>query len=220
MIARELIADVFPPVKTSDSIQKVLDRMAEFRVSHLPIVNDQQFLGLISDGDLIESVDYDAAIGSLSLSMRNAFLYDVQHIYDVIRLFYEQKLSVVPVLDASNNYLGLVTINTIVEYIATLTSVKEPGGIIVLEISNRSNSLAHISQIVESNNAQILSSYIQSFPDSTRLEVTLKINRTDLSAVIASFLRYDYSIKATHNDVKNNEGTIDRYDQLMNYLNL
>jgi acetoin utilization protein AcuB len=61
------------------------------------------------------------------------------------------------------------------EYVATMTSVKEPGGIIILEITNRNNSLAHISQIVESDNAQILSSYVQSFPDSTKLEITLKL---------------------------------------------
>lgn len=218
MIARDLISDVVPPVRTSDTVQKVFDRMAEFRISHLPIVNDVQFLGLVADVDLIETTDYETQIGALSLSLHNAFLYDVQHIYDVIRLFSERKLSVVPVLNSANDYLGLISINTIVEYIAGITSVNEPGGIIVLEISNRSNSLAHISQIVESNNAQVLSSYVQSFPDSTRLEITLKVNLTDLSAVVASFLRYDYTIKATYNDIKNNDGTHDRYDQLMNYL--
>lgn len=193
--------------------------MAEFRVSHLPIVNNLEFLGLISDEDLIEVSDYTLPIEGLSLSLRNAFVNENQHVYDIIRLFYEQQLSIVPVLDNMKNYIGMVSVNTLTEYMATLMSVKEPGGIIVLEIDNRSNSLAHIAQIVESNNAQILSSYIQSFPDSTRLEITLKLNRTDISAIIASFLRYDYQIKATFNDIKNDSGQ-DRYDQLMNYLNI
>ncbi len=69
MTAREMIADVVPTVKTSDSVQKVLDRMAEFRVRHLPIVNDVQFLGLISDEDLIEVPDYSSSIGSLELNL-------------------------------------------------------------------------------------------------------------------------------------------------------
>jgi hypothetical protein len=106
------------------------------------------------------------------------------------------------------------------EHIATITSVSEPGGIIILEIINRNNSLAHISQIVESDNAQILSSYVKTFQDSTKLEITLKLNRTDLSSILASFLRYDYHIKATFNDIKSDDGTSDRYDQLMNYLNI
>jgi acetoin utilization protein AcuB len=219
MVARELISDNIPPLRTSDSIQKVFDRMAEFRVSHLPIVNDVEFIGLISDEDLIEVLDYELPISELSFSSRNTFVDQNQHIYDVIRLFHDQQLSVVPVLDDMKKYLGMISINTMIEHMATLMSVKEPGGIIILEINNRSNSLAHIAQIVESNNAQILSSYIQSFPDSTKLEITLKLNRTDISAIIASFLRYDYQIKATFNDIKN-DTTQDRYDQLMNYLNI
>ncbi len=220
MFAHELISDSIPALRTSDTVQKVHDRMAEFRVNHLPIVNDKQFLGLVSDEDLIEVQDSGAPVGSLSLSLHNPFVYEEQHIYDVIRLFYEQKLSVVPVLDSNRNYKGLISINTMMEYIATITSVKEPGGIIILEITNRNNSLSHISQIVESDNAQILSSYVQSFPDSTKLEITLKLNRTDLSSIIASFLRYDYNVKATFNDTKSDDGTSDRYDQLMNYLDI
>lgn len=220
MYALELISDAVPPVKTSDTIQRVMERMIEFRVSHMPIVNDQQFLGLLSEDDLIEEPDQSLPIGALSLSLHNSFVFEYQHVYDVIRLFYEQKLSVVPVLDSNKNYKGLITINTMMEHIATITSVKEPGSIIILEISNRNNSLSHVAQIVESDNAQILSSYIKSFPDSTRLELTLKLNRTDVSSILASFLRYDYNVKATFNDNKADDGTADRYNQLMNYLDI
>lgn len=220
MLAIELITDAIPPLRTSDTVQKVLERMDEFRLNHLPIVNDQQFLGLIADNDLIETTDYSMPIGALNLSLHNPFVFAGQHIYDVIRLFYEQKLSVVPVIEEKNNYLGIISINTMMEYMATLTSVKEPGGIIILEISNRNNSLAHVAQIVESENTQILSSYINSFPDSTRLELTIKLNRTDISSIVSSLVRYDYIIKNTFNTIKPDDGTLDRYDQLMNYLNI
>jgi acetoin utilization protein AcuB len=219
MIASELISDIIPAIKPSDPIQKILDRMDEFRISHLPVVENGEFLGLISDEDLIEVADYDLPLGTAEVPYKNVAVTEGQHIYDVIRLFHDQKLSIVPVLDQNRSYAGLISINTMMEEIASLISVKESGGIIVLEISNRSNSLAHIAQIVESNNTQILSSYVRSFPDSTRLEITLKLNRTDISAIIASFLRYDYVITATYNDIRN-DSTQDRYDQLMNYLDI
>ncbi|MDB5136989.1 MAG: hypothetical protein JWP37_3592 [Mucilaginibacter sp.] len=220
MLAIELIADSIPPVHTSDSIQKVMDRMVEFRVRQLPIVNEEQFLGLIAESDLIEEPDYQVSIGALGLSLVNPYVLEEQHIYDVIRLFYEQRLTVVPVLDMKKNYLGLISINMMNEYFANLTSVTEPGGIIVLEISNKNNSLAHMAQIVESDNAQILSSYVSMFPDSTRMEVTLKVNKLDISAIVATFLRYEYNIKATFNHTGDNDNSKDRYDSLMNYLNL
>ena len=220
MTAREMISQSILPVRTSDSVQKVLDRMAEFRVSHLPIVNNIQFLGLISEDDLIEVPDYDTPVGGLSLSLYNTCVQDDQHIYEVIRMFYQHKLTLVPVMNEKNDYLGVIPVNTMVEYMATLTAVREPGGIIVLEISNRDNSLSHIAQVVESDNAQILSSYIRSFPDSTKLEITLKVNKTDISGIVASFNRYDYVVKATYNNTKSDTQTKDRYDQFMNYLDI
>lgn len=218
MIASELISAAIPPLKTSDTVEQVLERMADFRVDHLPIVNDVQFLGLLSDDDLIEIADYTTPVGALSLSLINPYVLDGQHIYDVIRAFYENRVSVLPVLDVKMNYLGLISVNSMVEYMATLTSVAKSGGIIVLEINNRDNSLAHIAQIVESDNAQILSSYVDAQPDSTKLTVTIKVNKLDISRIVASFLRYDYVILATFNNTSRNSGHADRYDSLMNYL--
>src|SRR5471030_2033322 len=220
MIAIELIADMIQPVNTSDSIQKVVDRMIEFRVRHMPIVNEEQFLGLLAEDDFVGETDYQTAVGALALSLVNPYVLEDQHIYDVIRLFYEQQLTVVPVLDIKKNYLGMISINSMNEYFARLTSVTQPGGIIVLEINNKNNSLAHMAQIVESDNAQILSSYVYQHPDSTRMEVTLKVNKQEISNIIATFLRYEYYIKATFNHTGDNDNSRDRYDSLMNYLNL
>ena len=220
MYAHELISDAIPPVRSTDSIQKIIDRMAEFRLNHLPLVDDNQYIGLISDFDLLDVHDHSLLAGQLILSLYRPFVSEGQHIYDVIRIFFEQKLSLVPVLDSNRNYKGSISINAIIEHLATVTSAKDPGGIIVLEVDNRNNSLSHIAQIVESDNAQILSSFVKSFPDSTRLEITLKLNRTEISSIIASFLRYDYHVKATFNDSKSDDGTSDRYDQLMNYLDI
>lgn len=220
MVAAELINYDINPLHTSDSVQRGLERMTEFHVRHLPIVNEEQFLGLVSETDIITEPHTQTAIGAVALSLVNPYVREDQHVYDVIRLFYEQQLTLVPVLDVKKNYLGCISINNMNNWFAQLTSVAEPGGIIVLEISNRNNSLAHMSQIVESDNAQILSSYVRTFPDSTRMEVTLKVNKQDISGILATFLRYGYEVKATFNHSENRDSSMDRYDALMNYLNL
>lgn len=220
MIAGELISNIIPPLRTSDTVRKALDRMNEFKLYHLPIVNEVQYLGLVSEEELMEARDMDIAIGALPLTLLNSFTFEGAHIYEVIRLFSELQLSVVPVLDQQKNYLGVVSINNLLNYTASLYSVNEPGGIIVLSISNRNNSLAHMSQIVEADNAQILSSYISSFPDSTKLEVTLKINKIDLSGIVSAFERYDYEVKAVYNNSNNDDGSMDRFNSFMNYLNV
>jgi predicted transcriptional regulator len=220
MLAIELVADVIPPVDTFDTIQKVVDRMNEFRIRHLPVVSEQNFVGLICEDDLIEEPDYQQPVSSLQLSLVNPYVLEDQHVYDVVRLAYEQKLTVVPVLDAKHSYLGLITAESLVEHFATLAGIAQPGGIIVLEIDTKNNSLAHMAQIVESDNAQVLSSYIRTFPDSTRMEVTLKVNKGDISNILSTFLRYEYTIKGTFNHSNDSDNSRERYDSLMNYLNL
>jgi acetoin utilization protein AcuB len=220
MFASELISNIIPPLRTSDTVQKSLERMTEFKIFHLPIVNENQFLGLLAEEDLIEIKDSEQAIGALSLPLLNPFVYDDAHVYDIIRLFNQLSLSIVPVLDHKKNYLGMISVNNVLAYISEIYAVKEHGGIIVLEINNRNNSLSHMAQIVEADNAQILSSYVQSFPDSTKLEVTLKINKTELSGIISSFERYNYQVKAVFNTTMADDGTEDRYNSFMNYLNV
>lgn len=220
MFASELISNVVPPLRTTDTVQKALERLSDLKLYHLPVLGDQQYLGLVTEDELIEVRDGSQTIGEMSLSILNSFVYQDAHVYDVIRLFDQLGLSVVPVLDYQKNYLGLISVHSLVGFAADIFAVKDPGGILVLEINNRNNSLTHMAQIVEADNAQILSSYVQHFPDSTRMEVTLKINKTELSGIISSFERYQYQVKAVFNSTSKDHGSEDRYNSFMNYLNV
>jgi acetoin utilization protein AcuB len=219
MLAIELAANIIPPVTTADSIQRAIDRMAEYKVRHLPVVNDQTFIGLLADTDITEP-DHNLPVSSLPHLHVNTFVMQDQHIYDVIRLFYEQQLTLVPVLDATKNYAGVVNLNAMNTYFAEITAATQPGGILVLEMSNKSNSMSQMAQIVESDNAQILSSYVRTFPDSTKIEVTLKLNKTDIASINAAFLRYGYDVKASFNHSDDDDDSLDRYESFMNYLNM
>lgn len=220
MVAAELLSDIIPPVKPTDTVEKVNLLLEEFRVNELPVVDEDLFLGLIAEDDLIEITDEDRTVNTLSILKAQTFVRENQHVYDVVRMFNAQQLSILPVLDQKSNYLGLININSLNNYFASLTAANEPGAIIVLEMNNRDNSLAQMAQIVESDKAQILSSYTRTFADSTRLEVTLKINKKDISAIQASFIRYDYTIKAVFNQAQVDDDSMNRYELLMNFINL
>ena len=104
--------------------------------------------------------------------------------------------------------------------IANTGGIKENGGIVVLEMAASDYSMAEISQIVESNDAKILSSYIVASENSTTIEVTLKINNIELDRIIRTFERYDYIIKASYQKGEFEDDMQFRYDALMNYLKL
>ncbi|QPH39242.1 CBS domain-containing protein [Pedobacter endophyticus] len=220
MFAEEIISNVIPSLKTNDTVQKALDRLNEFKLKHLPVVNGAVLVGIVSEDDLLNIIDHNTTLGNAALNLLQAFVLNDAHTYDAIRLLSQLSLTALPVLDQQKNYLGLISINKLIDAVAEQYAVNEPGGIIVLEISNRNNSLAHISQIVEADNAQILSSYVSSFEDSTRLEITLKVNKTEISSLVASFERYDYFVKEVYNNTQIDDGSQERYDSFMNYLNV
>jgi len=220
MTAREIISDTIYPAKTSDSLRILLNRMHEYKVGQLPLIRYNQLVGLVHEDDVVSAIKNKENSKPGDLSHELIFVYESQHIYDVVRLFYIHQLDILPVIDEKQYYKGSITLHDVLNEIAIITAADEPGGIIILEVNNRDNSLSQIAQIVESDNAQIMSSYVRSFQDSTKMEITLKLNRTDIASIVASFLRYDYEIKATFNDVRVHDTSRDRYEQLINYLNM
>jgi acetoin utilization protein AcuB len=221
MVAKDLISEVIPSLKTSDLGQTALNWMEIFRISHLPIVNNLDFLGLISDTDIYDMNQPNEPIGNHALTLIKPFVTTQQHIFEVIGIASRLKLSVVPVLDNSKQYKGVITTNDLIRHIAGISSMDQSGSIIVLELIERDYSLSQIAQIVESNNVKILSMYITSPPESTRLEVTLKVNTGDIVSVIKTFERYNYEVKTwmTSDDSMDNFYS-ERFDLLMKYLNM
>ncbi len=220
MLAKDLISDEIPALRTSDTAVEALNWMEVFRISHLPIVNNKEFLGLISESDIFDVNKPEEPIWNHRLSLLKPFVKYDQHIYEVIEAVSRLKLTVVPVLDYENNYLGVICISDLVHYFAKLSAIEKPGGIIVLEVTQSDYSMSEISQIIESNNAKILSMYINTLPDSTKLEVTLKLNFTDLTSITKTFNRYEYHIKESFMDYDEQDDLYnERYDLFMRFLN-
>jgi CBS domain-containing protein len=221
MVAKDLISDIIPSLKTSDTGQTALNWMEIFRISHLPIVNNQDFLGLISDADIYDMNQPGEPIGNHNLTLLKPYVTSEQHLFEVIGLAARLKLSIVPVLEANGQYKGVITSSDLIKNVAGISSLDQPGGIIVLTMLERDYALTQISQIIESNNVKVLSMYITSPPESTQIEVTLKVNSSDLVSVIKTFERYKYDVKTwISTDDSLDKFYSERFDLLMKYLNI
>ncbi len=219
MLSAEIINDLIPPLKTSDSGDRALSLMEDFKISHLPIVNDTEFLGLISEDDIIEMPDTFEPISTISINFHKPYVHDWQHIYDVMKLMSDMKLSVVPVLDEHDHYLGIISVNTLVDYFARITSLESQGAVIVVEVDTRNYLLSEIARIVESNDAHILSSYIDSDRDSTKIKVTIKVDKEDVGGIVQTFQRFNYTVSSLYKHKDKTDDTKERFDSFMRYLN-
>lgn len=221
MIAKDLISEVVPAIKTSDTGTQALQWMDIFKVSHLPIVNNNELLGLISDVDIYDLNNSDEPIGNHPLSLKKPYVFAGQHIFEIAERVETLKLTVIPVLNKKNEYLGLITLQDLLQGLSKVTNVEKNGAIIVLEMNIRDYSLAEIAQIIESENAKIISLYVSSSEDTTKIDVTLKINQDDISRIMQSLNRYNYVIKSTFLDNSDTEQFFqDRFDSFLKYLNI
>lgn len=219
MIASELISQELIPLKTSDTGRAALAVMSDFYVKHLPIVNNTQLLGVISEEDILNN-PMDEDVGSYQLSQIKPYVNHKEHLFEIMRTMAEHDLTVIPVVDDDGNYMGLITQNDLIQFYARSFSFAEPGGILVLEMSKQDYHLSEIARIVESENTVILSSFITSGADQNRVYVTLKLNRSDLDQVVASLKRFEYNIKGSFVETEYYDQLKDRYDMLMNYLDV
>jgi predicted transcriptional regulator len=221
MIAEELINQMIPPLKFYDTVEKAVRWMEEFRVNQLPVVKSRKYMGMITDEQIIEKNLYGVTLDTLELGYKDVFVMHYQHFYTVMEVAIRNKVQVVPVLDEHQDFFGMITINDTIAAFGQMSALQGQGGILVLSMNERDYSLSEISRHVEENNAKILSAYVSPDEmDDYKIKVTLRINRTDLNRIIATFERFDYRIVAQFQDAAEIKDDQDRLDLLMKYLNI
>jgi predicted transcriptional regulator len=221
MIARELISSTFPTLICSDVGKKALNIMESFRVSEIPLVRDKEYLGLISDKNIYDFNLNKSCIGEKKIALASPYVLVNQHIFEVIQKMLELNITVLPVLELNMDYAGAILQHDLSKKFLELVSVTEQGAVLVLELNQYDYVLSQITQIIESNGAKILSIYTRNNENTKIMEVTIKINITDISSIIQTFVRYDYTIKAVYMDdslITNMYN--ERFDLLMKYINI
>ena len=197
--------------------------MEIFRVSHLPVVSGKEYFGVVSDKEIYDAENFEEKMESyVSSNLLQPHVHINQHIFEVAGVALGCGVSIIPVLELDHSYSGSITRNDLAIKLTELFSGTDPGGIIVLEMTDINYSLTQISQIIEGNDAKVLSLYIHKPSHSSKeLDVTIKVNKVDLSGIIQTLTRYDYNIKATYMDQSQIKNLYDdRYDQFMKYINI
>ncbi|MFN5982257.1 MAG: CBS domain-containing protein [Fluviicola sp.] len=220
MTAKEVITEEIPPLVHTDTGEKALLWMEEFKVSHLPVLKNGNFVGLISESDIFDQEDLEKSLDELFQHLPRPYVGVDAHIYEVLSKMEEHKISVLPILDENEQYVGCTSVHQLMTMIANTGSIKEAGAIIVIEMNRVDYSLSRIAQIVESDNGVVLSSYIMSSADTTKVEVTLKITGGELGRILRSFERFDIVVKASFQRSSYEDDLQFRYDALMNYLKM
>jgi acetoin utilization protein AcuB len=218
MLTRDLISNAIPYLHKSDTVYHALQLMNDYHVAHLPIVEDESYLGIISEEQLLQS-DEGSSLTDLHITEGTTSVQANEHFLKAIHTAVINKLSIVPVVE-EKQLLGIVTYNDLLRNASEFMSLNQPGALIVLEMDSRNFSFTEINRIVEGNEAQItqLNTFVD--PESGMTQITIRVNKLEVSDLLSTFQRYEYNVKyyfgeeLYENELKTN------YDNLMNYLKI
>lgn len=219
MLNKELISATIPTLNLKDSVLQALELMSEFHVMQLAVVADNKLLGMVSEDELM-NVDENLTIQTLEPHFGKAAVRANTHFMEAVQVVNDQNLCIIPVVEPENVFVGVITATDLLKQLGKVTGASEPGGIIVLEMEQRSFSFSEISKLVETNDAQI--TQLNTYWDGTSgsFFVTLKINKFEISDIVSTFQRYEYQVKYYFGEELYENELRSNYDHLMNYLSI
>ena len=220
MLTRELLSQTLPYLHLQDKVYQALQMMNDNHVTHLPIVDGDKYIGLISENDLLQAENDNSPIEALEQAFATIAIKEEEHFLKAVQMAVENGLSVVPVISEENELTGTVVYDDLLSFSSEFMSLNEPGGLIVLEMNSNQYSFNEISKLVETNDAQITQLNTSNDAETGIMQVTLRINKPEVSDIVATLQRYEYTVKYFFGEELYANELRSNYDNLMNYLKI
>jgi acetoin utilization protein AcuB len=219
MLVNQLITNHYPTVEPDDKVSLALQLMDDFDILHLPVVDNNKYLGLICKDDLLD-VEENGVLQFLLHDLITKSVKASEHFLSALKLASLNTLSLVPVVNNEMEWVGAITCQELLKAATTYTGAEEAGAVIVLEMERKSYSFGEISRLVETNDAHITQFNTYSETESGLLIVTIKINKVEVSDIISTFQRYEYVIRYFIGEEHYENELRYNYDHLMSYLKI
>lgn len=208
-----------PTLVSGDTGNRALELMDENNFTQLPVVDEDNYIALVLESDLLDWQKPGDTLSSTNFLNYKPAIIASAHPFEALRLVHQMKLAVLPVVDNEHKYIGSVTRDALLDYIAENSGIDIPGGIIVLEVAPRNYALYEIARICENEDVVIMNTQVH--PNELgMLEITLKLNRTVLDPVVSSLERHNYHVREVYGEETKNEDITGKYNLLMNYINM
>jgi acetoin utilization protein AcuB len=220
MLNNELINHAIPQLQLQDSISRALQLIQEYRLTHLPVVSGNKYLGMIGEDDLFDAGQENSSIGILQDNFITMAVREEEHFLTSLNCCNLFETNIVPVINQQNELMGIITATDLLKALGSYSGSNEMGGIIVIEMDRSRFAISEISRIVESNDATILHLNTTFNSENSLLTVTLQLNKKEIATIVSAFERYEYTIVHYFGDEKFENEIHSNYRHLMSYLDI
>ncbi len=219
MLNNQILASGYPIVHLYDKVSLVLSLMEDFDIQHLAVIDAELYVGVISKADLLDTNE-DYTVASIQELLVNVHAKSEDYFLTSLNLLKEHHLSLIPVLSDKGEIIGIINQEGVLNAIYHFLGGDEQGGIIVLEIDKRHFSFGEICRLIETNDAMIMQLNTSVQLETGKILATIKINKMEISDIVATFQRFDYDVKYYFGEEHYNNELKDNFNHLMNYLNI
>jgi predicted transcriptional regulator len=219
MLNQQIISSQITPLSYSQTVKEALTLMGDLKFPQMPVVKDGMYIGMLMEDDLLDAEGQET-LDSFQYDLLPFSVNGNDHFLTAAKLTSEQRLKLVPVINNDKEYLGAIIEEDLLRQFSRLNGVQETGALLVLSMDPDEFSTGQLSKLVETNDAVI--TQLNTFTEevSGKMIVTLRINKEEVSDIIATFQRYDYQVifhagqEQYENELKRN------YYHLMNFLQM
>lgn len=202
LLVRDLMTRELVTLGPEASVAEALQLCRERRIRHVPIVENEELVGIVSDRDLREASpapddpNREEAIQDLRVGdIMNQEVVTV-HPQDptgyAAKEMYERKLDALPVMD-EQDLIGIVTSTDVMRALVMLTGVHESGSQVEVQASNKSGVLADVAEIIRDLEVDIVSALSAPEKRAGNRTMVFRLTAEDPSTVVQSLQMAGYS---------------------------
>lgn len=215
----QLLETNLPTIDLHDKVDQVLLEFDAAHLVYLPVLDGTQFLGMIHEEDLLE-FSASTTIESIQHVLVKHSVRPGDHLLQALRIKAKYYLQAVPVVNEKNEWEGIIHAEKLLDALSTMIGAVDPGSFIVLELSRSDYAPGIINRLVESNDAMIMQMNTIVDQHSGLMQVVLKINKEEISDIVASFQRHEYTVLYYYGEETYDNALQNNLDHLFNYLNI
>ncbi len=219
MLVSQLLNTGFPTLNIADKASFALQIMDEYDVLHLPVLSKDKFVGIVAKADLIDADETNTHLSSPDI-LQQLSIKSEEHFLSALKLLANYELTVLPVVNNQMELMGVVLAKDLIKTISLFLGIEEKGAVIVLETDKRNFSFGELSRLVETNDSYITQMNTYTETATGLLVITLKINKIEVSDIVATFQRYDYIVRYFFGEEEYANELKENYQHLISYLNM
>lgn len=201
------------------TVKEVKQLFKYLTFTHLPIVNDTQLIGTINEKDIQIQENEAETLENLSYLYESFHAEESMSWLELLSVFATNDANILPVLNKKKEYTGYFELNNILHLFYDTPFLNQNGAIIIVEKDHKGYSFSEISQIVESNDCNLLGLFISEVKDD-KIQITLKMGYCNLTSIIETFNRYGYSLLTNFHNDEFIENLKNRSEYLQKYINM